>query len=192
MDESPQQSIDRENIARVVRGDRRAFGELYERLSGPLYALACRMLGDATEAEDALQDIFVQIWKLAESYDARQSSVFSWAVLLTRSRLIDRLRMRGRRLRVIVSSEQEHESLAEGTASTAESAADTLSKNEDAARVRASLRDLPLEQREAIELAFFSDLTHHEIASRLAQPLGTVKARIRRGLLRLRERMRSS
>jgi RNA polymerase sigma-70 factor, ECF subfamily len=190
MPEASQQTVDRETLARVVSGDQSAFSELYDRLSGPLYSLALRMLGDATEAQDALQDAFLQLWRRAAIYDAEQSSVFSWAVLLTRSRVIDRLRARGRRLRVVVSSTADDDSRARtADASTAESAADTADRNEAAGRVRSVLSKLPAEQREAIELAFFSDLTHHEIAAQLGQPLGTIKARIRRGLLKLRERI---
>lgn len=190
MAEAARQMADREMIARVGRGDQKAFSVLYDRLSGPLYSLALRMLGDAADAQEALQDVFVQIWSRAESYDPEESSVFSWSVLLTRSRVIDRLRARGRRLRVVTAAGDVEETLIEtADASTAESAADTVDKNEEAARVRSMLNNLPSEQREAIELAFFTDLTHQEISTRLGQPLGTVKARIRRGLLKLRERL---
>ena len=178
-------------LAAVAKGDQKAFSQLYDRLSGPLYSLALRMLGDAAEAPDALQDVFLQIWRRASAYDPAQSSVFSWAVLMTRSRVIDRLRARGRRSRVVVYQPGEcniHEAISPD-ASTEESAADTVGKNDEAARVRSILNQLPSDQREAIELAFFSDLTHHEIAQRLNQPLGTIKARIRRGLLRLKERI---
>jgi RNA polymerase sigma-70 factor (ECF subfamily) len=178
-------------LAAVANGDQKAFSQLYDRLSSPLYSLAVRMLGDAAEAQDALQDVFLQIWRRAGSYDPEQSSVFSWAVLMTRSRVIDRLRARGRRSRVVVYPGDEckiHE-VVSANASAGESAADTVNRNDEAARVRSILNQLPSDQREAIELAFFSDLTHHEIAQRLNQPLGTIKARIRRGLLRLKEQI---
>src|SRR5712691_8752000 len=185
-----QQIADREMIARIGRGDQSAFGALYDRLSGPLYSLAMRMLGDAGDAQDTLQDVFVQIWSRAGTYNPEQSSVFSWTVLLTRSRVIDRLRARGRRLRVVAGSTDDKDADV-ADASTIESAADTADKNDEAARVRIVLNSLPSEQREAIELAFFEHLTHHEIAARLEQPLGTIKARIRRGLLKLRQRLRT-
>jgi RNA polymerase sigma-70 factor (ECF subfamily) len=190
MAETPttQQMLDQEMIARIGRRDQTAFSAVYDRLCGPLYSLAMKMLGDPAEAQDALQDVFLQIWSRAATYDPEQSSVFSWAVLLTRSRVIDRLRARGRRSRVVVASTEELPP-AEADASTVESAADTVEKNDAAARVRDVLKNLPSEQRDAIELAFFEDLSHHEIAARLEQPLGTVKARIRRGLLKLRERL---
>jgi RNA polymerase sigma-70 factor, ECF subfamily len=186
-----QQTVDQEIIARIGRRDQSAFSALYYRLSGPLYSLAVKMLGDPAEAQDALQDVFLQIWSRAGTYDPEQSSVFSWAVLLTRSRVIDRLRARGRRLRVVVSSTEDKEHGGTADASTIESAADTAEKSDEAARVRYVLNNLPSEQREAIEMAFFEHLTHHEIAARLGQPLGTVKARIRRGLLKLREQLRT-
>jgi RNA polymerase sigma-70 factor, ECF subfamily len=187
-----QQMVDQEMIARIGRRDQSAFSALYDRLSGPLYSLTVKMLGDPAEAQDALQDVFLQIWSRAGTYDPEQSSVFSWAVLLTRSRVIDRLRARGRRLRVMVgSSEDKDKPTDEAAASTVQSAADTAENSDEAARVRSVLNNLPTEQREAIELAFFGDLTHHEIAARLGQPLGTVKARIRRGLLKLREQLRT-
>jgi RNA polymerase sigma-70 factor, ECF subfamily len=134
----------------------------------------------------------LQIWSRARTYDPEKSSVFSWAVLLTRSRGIDRLRARDRRLRVLVGSTADETKLAEATnASTAESAADTVDRNDEAAHVRSLLNNLPPEQRQAIDLAFFGHLTHHEIAAQLGQPLGTIKARIRRGLLKLREQFRT-
>jgi len=190
MAETPtaQQILDQEMIARIGRRDQSAFSALYDRLSAPLYALALKMLGDDADAQDALQEVFVQIWSRARTYDPEKSSVFSWAVLLTRSRAIDRLRARDRRLRVVVGSTAEENKVAEATdASTVESAADTANKKDEAAHVRSLLNSLPGDQRQAIELAFFGHRTHHEIAAELGQPLGTVKARIRRGLLKLRE-----
>jgi len=183
-----QQIADREMIERIGRGDQSAFSALYDRLSRPLYSLALRMLGDAGDAQDALQDVFLQIWSRAATYNPEQSTVFSWTVLLTRSRVIDRLRARKRRLRIVASATGDEDADV-ADASTMESAADTADKNDEAARVRSVLNNLPSEQREAIELAFFGHLTHHEIAARLGEPLGTIKARIRRGLLKLRERL---
>ncbi len=191
-DETPQQKADQRLMARVAQGDQLAFSALYDRLSGPLYSLGCKMLDDAAEAEDALQEVCLQIWRRAATYDPKQSSVFSWAVLLARSRIIDRLRARGRRLRVITPTEAEQSPVETAEASTAESTAETIQRNEEAVRVRSVLGSLPAEQRQAIEMAFFSELTHREIAAQLEQPLGTVKAHIRRGLLRLRDELRKS
>lgn len=180
-------------MARIAQGDQMAFSSLYDRLSGPLYSLACRMLGDASEAEDALQEVSLQIWRRATGYDPAQSSVFSWAILLARGKIIDRLRARGRRSRIVAqSTDDETDAIAATDTSTAETAADSMHRNEEAARVRSVLQNLPPDQRQAIEMAFFSELTHPEIAQQLDQPLGTVKARIRRGLLRVRDGLRRS
>ena len=184
---SPQQQADKNMIAQVARGDSAAFAALFDRLAPPLYSLAYRMLNDATEAEDAIQDVFLQIWRRAATYDEAQSTVFTWAVLFTKSRVIDRLRGRARRARL---EQQSREGQQTDTASISESGADIADRREEAARVLAAVAELPSEQREALELAFFTALTHQQIAERLGQPLGTVKARIRRGLLKLRERMR--
>jgi RNA polymerase sigma-70 factor, ECF subfamily len=191
-EETAQQVADREMLLRVGDGDRAAFSALYDRLSGPLYSLALKMLGDASDAQDVLQEVFVQIWSRAKTYDPEKSSVFSWAVLLTRSRAIDGLRARDRRLRVVVASTADEDNIVQATeASTLGSAADTVNKNDEAAYVRSLLNNLPSDQRQAIELAFFGHRTHHEIAAQLGQPLGTIKARIRRGLLKLREQLRT-
>src|SRR5262245_57809223 len=145
--DTTQQVADREMLLQVSHGDQSAFSELYDRLSGPLYSLAWKMLGDASDAQDALQEVFVQIWSRAKTYDPEKSSVFSWAVLLTRSRAIDRLRARDRRLRVVAGSTADETKFAEATnASTVESAADTVHKNDEAAHVRSLLNNLPSEQ----------------------------------------------
>jgi RNA polymerase sigma-70 factor (ECF subfamily) len=183
MEETNQQQRDVQLIQRVALADQTAFAALYDRLSGPLFSLALKILGDNAEAEDALQDVFLQIWRRAPNYDSTQSSVFSWAMLITRGRVIDRLRARSRRLRVVSGSTDDASRVV--NASDVENAADFTEKT----RVRSLLQKLPPDQRQAIELAFFQDLTHHEIAAQLSQPLGTIKARIRRGLLKLRERV---
>ena len=174
-------------MQRIAAGDQHAFAVLYDRLSGPLFSLAFEMLRDATEAEDTLQEVCLQVWRRAATYDSSRSSLFSWAVMMTRSKAIDRLRARGRRARVVAGSTDENPESLSALASDADDAADTSAKNDEASRVRSILGTLPEEQREAIEMAFFTDMTHAEIAEKKGEPLGTVKARIRRGLLRLRD-----
>ena len=196
-EESTQPVKDQHLLAAVARGETESFAALYDRLSGPLYALCLRMTGEAQEAEDILQEVCVTIWKRAASYDPERSSVFSWAVHLTRCKAIDHLRSRGRRLRVVVpaagngdgesSSDHDARPTADFSLDGASTASETLDRNEQAAHVRRVLSALPAEQSQVIQMAFFSDLSHHEISARLSQPLGTVKARIRRGLLKLRD-----
>ena len=200
MNEVPSRQVDdRRLLEAVVSGQTDAFAALYDRLSGPLYAMCLRMTGDAAEAEDILQEACLTIWRRASTYDAAQSSVFSWAVHLTRCKAIDHLRSRGRRLRVMMPPDSDQGSEGPGaaprlTADTVPSnnlgAADTAELHEQAGQVRRGLDALPPDQCQAIELAFFGDLTHHEISARLGQPLGTIKARIRRGLLRLRDELK--
>jgi len=182
-----QRTEDRELMQRIASGDQQAFGSLYDRLSGPLFSLALQILRDANEAEDTLQEVSMQVCRRAAIYDASRSSLFTWAVMMTRSKAIDRLRARGRRSRIVAGSTDENPETMSGLASEADDAAHTSVKNDEAGRIRSALRTLPDEQRQAIEMAFFSDMTHAEIAERKGEPLGTVKARIRRGLLRMRD-----
>ena len=195
-EESFRQEDNKQLIEAVARNEEAAFAALYDRFSDPLYALCLRMTGDPVEAEDILQEAFLTIWRRAPFNDAAQSSVFTWVVHLTRCKVIDHLRARGRRLRVLVFDElvagddfaagegaiRGEKGLVANRLSTEES----TDLREQARRMRRGLEALPADQRQVIEMAFFSDLTHHEISARLVQPLGTVKARIRRGLLKLR------
>lgn len=136
------------------------------------------MLRDRQEAEDALQETYVLLWKKADQYRPEQSSVFTWAVMLARGKAIDRLRSRQRRSRVFENATEPK---------TEPSVKPEITISGERTFLNETLRELPDEQREAIDLAFFSGLTHEEISSQLSQPLGTIKARIRRGLLKLRE-----
>ena len=189
-DETSRQDIDRRLLAGTADGDAKAFAELYDRLSGPLYGLCLRMAGAESEAEDILQEAFLTVWRRAATYDPAKGSVFNWAVHLTRCKIIDHLRSRGRRLRIMASPDDSlpgEEPREREAASSDPGAGEAADQRAQAGRVRQGLEALPPEQGRAIELAFFSDLTHHEISARLGQPLGTIKARIRRGMLRLRD-----
>lgn len=156
--------------------------ELYDRHARPIYSLALRILGDSTEAEDVVQDVFSQAWRQAPRYSASRGAVAAWLLTLTRSRAIDRLR--ARRARPAGVSDQR---VADNLADAGPPADSQVLSSEHVARVRAALDELPLLQRAAIELAYFEGLTHAEIADRLEQPLGTVKTRIRLAMLRLRD-----
>ena len=199
-EETLQQADDRRLLAEVAGGKPEAFATLYDRLSGPLFTLCLRMVGDEEEAEDILQEAFLTIWRRAGTYDPARSNVFSWAVHLTRCKTIDHLRSRGRRLRVVgPAPDQTGDGGAFPTPVTPKEAAaatpnasDDADRREQAERVRRELGALPAEQSQVIEMAFFSDLTHHEISARLEQPLGTIKARIRRGLLKLRDGLKET
>jgi RNA polymerase sigma-70 factor (ECF subfamily) len=178
-----ERQFDADLIGRIGTGDEEAFAQLYDRFSPGLYSMVIKMTSDEAEAEDVLQDAFAHIWRKAASYDPRRSAPFTWAVMVTRNKCIDRLRVRQRFNKIADRYAQEVASHADVDEYSAEEAG----MREQRARVRAALAGMAPEQQQAIELAFFNDLTHEQIAERLGAPLGTVKARIRRGLLKLRD-----
>ena len=180
---------DGELMERVVRREERAFSELYRRLSRGLYSVIFEMIREQKDAEDVLQETFIQLWKRAETYDSSRSSLFTWSVMIARHRAIDRLRILGRRHRdaSVVAEEFESRPQAEFV-----SGADVAAQKDERSRVLAALAQLPQEQRSALECAFFGGLTHEEISEKFSAPLGTIKARIRRGLMALREVLRRS
>jgi RNA polymerase sigma-70 factor (ECF subfamily) len=171
-------------LRRIAAREVEALAEFYEQTAGALFSLAVRILGDASEAEEAIQDVFVQIWEKAASFDAALGAPMHWALTITRHRAIDRLRSRQRRAHLL----EEVQSSAPDPSEDAASAPTGLTSDELVA-VRAALDSLPAEQRKAIELAFFKGMSHPEIAEALEEPLGTIKARIRRGMLKLRDHL---
>lgn len=172
-------------VARIASGDTNAFTQLYDAFSGALYSLAFKILGSAEEAEDVLQGAALRIWDDAARYSADRGTPFTWAYTITRSKALDRLRLRQRRAQLMEDGGM-RQLTAEAANGAASGADDELVSRERANAVRSALGVLPEDQRQAIELAFFNGLTQHEIASKLGEPLGTVKARIRRGMMRLR------
>jgi RNA polymerase sigma-70 factor (ECF subfamily) len=181
--EDPQAQL----LRRIAAQDRDALAEFYDQVAGLLYSTALRILGDAHEAEEVIQDVFVQIWEKANKFDPAIGVANYWALSITRNRAIDRLRARQRRSRLM--NEFEESGAAE---ISAESNPSHLGlSGEELASVRGAVNQLPADQRQAIEMAFFGGMTHHEISERLKEPLGTVKARIRRGMLKLRESLQA-
>jgi RNA polymerase sigma-70 factor, ECF subfamily len=179
------QIVDAQLMQQIARGDKHAFSQLYDRFVGPLYGTALRILRDPAEAEDVVHDAFLTVWEKAATFDLARGSAFSWAVTLVRNRAIDRLRRRRRRAELLAESAPADLGYSED--SPAAIGGETVIAGEDAHAVRAAVAQLPLEQQRALELAFFGGLTQEQIAEKLSQPLGTVKARIRRGLLKLRD-----
>ena len=161
-----------EILRRLAAGDRHALGELYDRYAGLVNGLALRILRDSTEAEDVVQDVFVQVWRQAERFDPQKGSPEAWLCTIARTRAIDRLRRRVAR----------RESVTEDVPADV-----VFPRREEGIAVRRALQDLPREQRYALELAYYEGLTQSEIARRLGQPLGTIKTRIRTAMLRLRD-----
>jgi RNA polymerase sigma-70 factor (ECF subfamily) len=170
-------------VEQMAAGDGGALRELYDRHARSVYSLGVRILRSQQDAEDLVQEVFVQAWRLAARYDTARGTVAGWLLMQTKTRAIDRLR--GRQSRPEGASADP--AIVEGAPDSAEGPDVRLARAQDAERVRRALDGLPLLQRTALELAYYEGLTHAEIAERLEQPLGTVKTRIRQGLLRLRD-----
>jgi len=175
--------------AQLLRGianrDCDALAQFYDQTAVPFFSVAVRILADTAEAEEVIQDVFVQIWEKAASFDPMLGSAFHWSLSILRHRSIDRLRSRQRRARLHDELEKAQDPALEN------SQEQTTLDSEDTAAIRSALKELPSEQREAIEMAFFGGKTHLEIAESLNEPLGTIKARIRRGMLKLRNSLQA-
>jgi RNA polymerase sigma-70 factor, ECF subfamily len=183
-DQAKELEAEIELLSRVGRGDRGSFEELYDRLSGVLFSVAYRVLNNEAAAEDVLQDVFVQIWEKAPLYNPAIGKPLTWALTLTRNKAIDRLRSTQRRSRLQERVQQESEVFEQFDA---RSSFEAFASAEASKLVREAMEKLSPDQRRVIELAFFSSMTQTEIAELLNLPLGTVKARIRRGMMKLRE-----
>lgn len=175
-----QERNDAELVRAVASGDEQAFAFLYDRYSSILFGLLLRILNRRAEAEDVLQEVFVQVWQKAKDFDEDRGRAFTWLVTLARSRAIDRLRSTESRDRTAIRAAR---SADEEIAHADEEAI----KSEEGSIVRAALAEIPAEQRRALLLAYFEGLTQSEIAAHLNEPLGTIKTRTRSGLMKLRD-----
>jgi RNA polymerase sigma-70 factor, ECF subfamily len=172
-------------ITRIAAGDRDAFSRFYDLLAPTAFGLIRRVLRDPEAAAEVLQEVFWQVWREAPQYDPTRGSPEAWLVMRAKTRAIDRLRSIRRRDRTFVAPVDE--SVAQRAGEPAENPAVVA---EDRGLVQTALAQLPEAQRRVIELAFFDGLTQSEIATRLGEPLGTVKTRARLGLERLRGALR--
>lgn len=170
---------DAELLGRLARGDAAALRSLYDAQAGHALALARRILRSGAEAEEVVQEAFLEVWKRAGQYQASRGSVQAWLLTITRTRAIDRLRSR-----------QSAQRTADDAASEPEPAPVPLplelaAQRQDRERIAAALQTLPADQRAALDLAYFEGLTHSEIAARTGTPLGTIKTRIRLAMEKL-------
>jgi RNA polymerase sigma-70 factor, ECF subfamily len=163
-------------VSAIRSGDEQAMAQLYERYSSIVYSVALRVLGDATAAEDILQEVFMQLWRSPDIFDANRGSLPGWLAVIARNRAIDAVRKRRPETDindVVVSIEPDLASGAEWSRALE--------------KIRSALGSMPAQQRLALEMAFFEGLTHAEIAEKMGEPLGTIKTRIRAGLGALRK-----
>jgi RNA polymerase sigma-70 factor (ECF subfamily) len=182
---NPESAALRQALVRMAQGEHPALATCFDLMGSVVFSLAVRMLRDRAAAEDVSQDIFVQVWRQASHYDATRGSPEAWIMMIARTRILDRIRSRG--AGVVLKSVGDNLPDAPAADDWPE---DLAISREDAAHVRQALADLPAEQKQAVELAFFDGLTHMEIAEKTHVPLGTIKTRIRLGLLKIRDQLR--
>ncbi len=163
-------------MERIRLGDETAMADIYDRYSAIVYGVALRVLADTAAAEDVLQEVFLQLWRNPQAFDADRGKLPAWLAVIARNRAIDHLRRR--------PPEDEIEDLPIATGVNLENeAAQRLAVE----KIRGALAQLPQEQRRALEMAFFEGMTHTEIAAKTGEPLGTIKTRIRAGLHAVRK-----
>jgi RNA polymerase sigma-70 factor, ECF subfamily len=168
-------------IQKVAHQDRDAFSQLYDRFSSLVFTLAMRMLRARSDAEDLLQEVFVQVWRQAQSYSVQRGSPEAWIVNIARSRAIDKIRSIRRMEKSFVLTDDP------ARAESSDNVESSAAESETRMAMNSALANLPDTQRKVLELAYFDGLTQTEIANRLAEPLGTVKTRMRSGIQRLRD-----
>jgi RNA polymerase sigma-70 factor, ECF subfamily len=173
-------------IRRMALGDSEAFAQFYDRYAALAFALILRIVRDRTDASEVLQDVFWEAWQAATAYDPTRGTPEAWVAIRARARAIDRVRSLRRRNEIFVAPAEE------GLTADTGAGSNPGEGLEDRGLVRSALAQLSDVQREVIELAYYDGLTQTEIAQRTKQPLGTVKTRIRLGLERLREVVRSA
>jgi RNA polymerase sigma-70 factor, ECF subfamily len=174
------QITDVDLLKAIARRDESALAAIYDRYRVILFGLLVRILNSREEAEDVLQEVFLQVWHRAADFDETRGRPFTWLVTVTRSRGIDRLRSLAARERVAIAGSKE------ATEEVSDAASDAYA-SEQRELVSNALDQLPEEQRRALVLAYFEGLSQSEIAAKLGAPLGTVKTRMRSGLMKLRE-----
>ena len=168
-------------IQRAAAQDREAFSQLYDRFSSLVFSLAMRMLRAQSDAEDLLQEVFIQVWRQAANYSQERGSPEAWIVNIARSRAIDKLRSKRRMEKSFMLTDDP------ARAESTESVEFNASESEARLTMNSALASLPQAQRIVLELAYFDGLSQTEIAAHLREPLGTVKTRMRSGIQRLRD-----
>jgi len=179
-------------LARAGLGDRAAFAALYDQTSSHLLGVVLRIHRDRAQAEDILQEVYVNVWRAAQSFDAAQSQPLTWLTSIARNRAIDSLRRTNTQPRLqtnfgnFANDENEESDVYDTVASDAPGPLDLLSRASDARALSSCMEGLSAQQRQSVALAFFDGLSHAEVADSMRQPLGTVKSWVRRALASLK------
>lgn len=172
-----------ELLRRSAKGDQRAFADLYDATSSRVFGLAVRVVRDPAQAEEVVQEAYLEVWKTSSRFDQERGSALSWLMTICHRKAVDRVRSAEASTRRDTSYHQQN------TTIDHDSTSDAAQASMEAQRVRNALKGLTDVQREAIELAYFGGYTHTEVAGILNLPVGTAKTRIRDGLIRLRDKM---
>ncbi|MBC7958116.1 MAG: sigma-70 family RNA polymerase sigma factor [Cytophagales bacterium] len=183
-------------LARAGLGDRVAFASLYERTSSHLFAVVLRINRDRAQAEDVLQEVYVNVWRAAQSFDAAQSQPLTWLTSVARNRAIDSLRRKQTEPQTrpvpLANDDDEERDVYDDMADNAPGPLALLSQASDARALSSCMQGLTAQQRQSVALAFYDGLSHAEVAEQMRQPLGTVKSWVRRALLSLKSCLESA